>query len=300
MIQKLTGLILFFYLFLLSGIIHAEEVTLPYKGITLNANLELSQNKSITDGVILIVHGTLAHKGMEITSALQNLLKDNGLNTLAINLSYSIDNRSGMYDCKNLHKHKHTDALSEISVWIDWLKKKDVKKIILLGHSRGGNQAAWFASQNDDPAIKSAILVAPMTWDEKSVAENYKKRYKKDLQPLLEKAQKLIKSGKGDTVLTHTDFLYCEDTSVTAEAFAGYYAPDKKMDTPFLIPRIKRPVFLALAKDDTIMPDLIKKAAALSDNKTVHIKVFEMADHFFRDLNAEELAEEIVGFLKDK
>lgn len=300
MIQKLTGLILFFYLFLLSGIIHAEEVTLPYKGITLNANLELSQNKSITDGVILIVHGTLAHKGMEITSALQNLLKDNGLNTLAINLSYSIDNRSGMYDCKNLHKHKHTDALSEISVWIDWLKKKDVKKIILLGHSRGGNQAAWFASQNDDPAIKSAILVAPMTWDEKSASENYKKRYKKDLQPLLERAQKLIKSGKGDTVLAHTDFLYCEDTSITAEAFVSYYAPDKKMDTPFLIPRIKRPVFLALAKDDTIMPDLIKKAAALSDNKTVHIKVFEMADHFFRDLNAEELAEEIVGFLKDK
>ena len=300
MIQKLTGLILFFYLFLLSGIIHAEEVTLPYKGITLNANLELSQNKSITDGVILIVHGTLAHKGMEITSALQNLLKDNGLNTLAINLSYSIDNRSGMYDCKNLHKHKHTDAFSEIGVWIDYLKKRDVKKIILLGHSRGGNQAAWFASQNDDPAIKSAILVAPMTWDEKSASENYKKRYKKDLQPLLERAQKLIKSGKGDTVLAHTDFLYCEDTSITAEAFVSYYAPDKKMDTPFLIPRIKRPVFLALAKDDTIMPDLIKKAAALSDNKTVHIKVFEMADHFFRDLNAEELAEEIVGFLKDK
>lgn len=300
MIQKLTGIILFFYLFLLSGIIHAEELTLPYKGITLNANLELSQNKSITDGVILIVHGTLGHKGMEITSSLQNLLKDNGLNTLAINLSYSIDNRSGMYDCKNLHKHKHTDALSEISAWIDYLKKRDVKKIILLGHSRGGNQAAWFASQNDDPVIKSAILVAPMTWDEKSVSENYKKRYKKDLRPLLEKAQKLIKSGKGDTVLAHTDFLYCEDTSVTAEAFAGYYASDKKMDTPFLIPQIKKPVFLAIAKNDTVIPDLIEKASALSNNKTVHIKVFEMADHFFRDLNAEELTEEIVGFLKDK
>ncbi len=298
MIQKLTGLILFFYLFLLSGIAHAEEVTLPYKGITLNANLELSQNKPITDGVILIVHGTLAHKGMEITSALQNLLKDNGLNTLAINLSYNIDNRSGMYDCQNLHKHKHTDAMSEIGAWIDYLKKRDVKKIALLGHSRGGNQAAWFASQNNDPAIKSAILVAPMTWDEKGASEGYKKRYKKELQPLLEKAQKLIKSGKGDAVLAHTDFLYCEDTSVTAEAFVSYYAPDKKMDTPFLIPQIKRPVFLAIAKNDTIIPDLIEKASALSGNKMVHVKVFDMADHFFRDLNAEELAEEIVGFLK--
>ena len=298
MIQKLTGIILFFYLFLLSGIIHAEEVTLPYKGMTLNANLELSQNKSVTDGVILIVHGTLGHRGMEITSALQNLLKDNGLNTLAINLSYSIDNRSGMYDCKNLHKHKHTDALSEIGVWIDYLKKRDVKKIILLGHSRGGNQAAWFASQNDDAAIKSVILVAPMTWDEKGASESYKKRYKKELKPILDRASQLVKSGKGDTVLMHTDFLYCEDTSVTAEAFASYYAPDKKMDTPFLIPQIKKPVFLAIAKNDTVIPDLIEKASALSDNKAVHIKIFEMADHFFRDLNAEELTEEIVGFLK--
>jgi dienelactone hydrolase len=300
MIQKLTGIILFFYLLLLSGIIQAEEVTLPFKGITLNANLELAQNKDVTDGVILIVHGTLAHRGMEITSALQNLLKDNGLNTLAINLSYNINNRSGMYDCKNLHKHKHTDALSEIGVWIDYLKKRDVKKITLLGHSRGGNQAAWFASQNDDPVIKSAILVAPMTWDEKSVSENYKKRYKKDLQPLLEKAQKLIKSGKADTVLTHTDFLYCEDTSVTAEAFVSYYAPDKKMDTPFLIPQIKRPVFVAVAQNDATVPDLKEKAASLANAKIVHVKVFEMADHFFRDLNAEELTEEIVGFLKDK
>ena len=298
MIQKLTGIILFFYLFLLSGIIHAEEVTLPYKGITLNANLEFSQNKSITDGVILIVHGTLGHKGMEITSTLQQLLKDNGLNTLAINLSYNIDNRSGMYDCKNLHKHKHTDAISEIGAWIDWLKKRGVKEIVLMGHSRGGNQAAWFASQNNDPAIKSVILVAPMTWDEKAVSKSYKERYKKELQPLLEKAQKLIKSGKGDTVLTHTDFLYCEDTSVTAEAFASYYASDKKMDTPSLIPQIKRPVFLAIAKNDTVIPDLIEKASALSNNKTVHIKVFEMAEHFFRDLNAEELADEIAGFLR--
>ena len=266
--------------------------------MTLNANLELSQNKSVTDGVILIVHGTLGHKGMEITSALQNLLKDNGLNTLAINLSYSINNRSGMYDCKNLHKHKHTDALSEIGVWIDYLKKRDVKKITLLGHSRGGNQAAWFASQNDEAAIKSAILVAPMTWDEKGASESYKKRYKKELKPILDRASQLVKSGKGDTVLMHTDFLYCEDTSVTAEAFASYYAPDKKMDTPFLIPQIKKPVFLAIAKNDTVIPDLIEKASALSDNKAVHIKIFEMADHFFRDLNAEELTEEIVGFLK--
>jgi pimeloyl-ACP methyl ester carboxylesterase len=298
MIQKLTGIILFFYIFLSFGIIHAEDVAIPFKGITLNANLELSRNKPITDGVILIVHGTLGHKGMEITSTLQNLLKDNGLNTLAINLSYNIDNRSGMYDCKNLHKHKHTDAISEIGAWFDWLKKRGVKEIVLLGHSRGGNHAAWFALQNDDPAIKSVILVAPSTWDEKGASESYKKRYKKDLQPLLEKAQKLIKSGKGDAVLTHTDFLYCEDTSVTAEAFVSYYAPDRKMDTPFLIPQIKRPVFVAVAQNDATVPDLKEKAESLPNVKTVQIKVFEMADHFFRDLNAEELAEEIVGFLK--
>ncbi len=44
----------------------AEEVTLQHKGLTLNANLMLAEDKTLSDGVLLVVHGTLAHNRMEI------------------------------------------------------------------------------------------------------------------------------------------------------------------------------------------------------------------------------------------
>ena len=34
----------------------AKEVTLPFNGLTLNANLEIAEDKKITDGVVLIMH----------------------------------------------------------------------------------------------------------------------------------------------------------------------------------------------------------------------------------------------------
>ena len=44
----------------------AAEVTLPYKGLTLNADLTLAPGKTLADGVILITHGSLAHRDMEM------------------------------------------------------------------------------------------------------------------------------------------------------------------------------------------------------------------------------------------
>lgn len=83
----------------------AAEVSLPYKGLKLNADLTLAPGKTVADGVILIAHGSLAHRDMEMLVAIRNLLRDKGFSTLAINLSLGIDNRHGMYDCKTTHKH---------------------------------------------------------------------------------------------------------------------------------------------------------------------------------------------------
>lgn len=84
---------------LITHLANAKEVTLPYKGLTLNANLELATGKKITEDVILITHGGLGHYGMEVITYLQKLLKDRGYNTLAINLSLGLNHRHGMYDC---------------------------------------------------------------------------------------------------------------------------------------------------------------------------------------------------------
>ncbi len=276
--------------------VEAKEVTLSHKGLTLNANLELAADKKLADGAILITHGMLAHRDMEALVYLRNLLKEKGYNTLAINLGLGLNNRHDMYDCKVTHRHRQTDAADEISAWVDWLKKQGANRATVLGHSNGGAQTALYAAERNNALIKAVVLMAPATHDNNNAA-SFQKRYQKPLAPVLEKAQKLVKEGKGTTVLEHTDFLYCPDTSVTADAFVSYYGPNR-LDTPTLIPKIKKPTLVVVAGSDDVVIGLDKKVAPLADGKHVQMKVIDSADHFFRDLYADDAVEAIGAFLK--
>ena len=102
----------------------AEEVTQKYKGLTLNANLEKAPGSTLEEGLVLVLHGPLAHNRMEIIENIQRALAENGRNSLAINLSFAIDNRHGFYDCSIPHRHTQEGALEEISAWVDWLRSR--------------------------------------------------------------------------------------------------------------------------------------------------------------------------------
>lgn len=276
----------------------AKEIQIKHAGLMLNGYVEIAEGKTLKNGVILMTHGTLAHGRMEIMTTLQELLKDNGVNSLSITLGLGLDKRRGMYDCNVPHTHKHRDALNEIDLWFKWLTGQGAKNISLLGHSRGGNQTAWYAVEHDKETIKSVILVAPMTWNKQKDINGYKKRYKKDLGSVLSKATSLVKSGKGSTLLKNTDFIYCPDTQVTATSFVDYYQPDTRFDTPGLLPMIKKPVLIFAGSEDKTVKDVAEKTRPFADKQgNVHLKVIEGSDHFFRDLYAEEVVDGIVDFI---
>jgi pimeloyl-ACP methyl ester carboxylesterase len=250
--------------------VSAGVVTLSHDGRTLNANLDEAGPDWQKGPVVLMTHGTLAHRGMEIIAGLQGMFADRGISSLAINLSLGLDNRAAaMYDCATPHTHKHSDAIDEIGAWLGWLKAQGVSSVVLLGHSRGGNQTAWFAAEHDDPAVSAVLLLAPQTWDAGYAEQDYRKRYGKELAPLLASAEKMVADGKGGDMMTGVDFIYCEDTSATADAFLSYHGADDRMDTPILLKSIRAPV---VAVDG--------------------------ADHFFRDLYSEDIADMVAAILK--
>lgn len=275
----------------------ATEMTLPYKGLTLNADLSLAPGKTLADGVILITHGSLAHRDMEMLMSLRNLLREKAYNTLAINLSLGIDNRHGMYDCKTTHRHLNDDAAHEIGAWVTWLQSQGATRIALLGHSRGGAQTALYAAEHDSPILKAVVLMAPATQQNTSAA-TYQARYHKPIAPLLAKARKLVKQGKGDTVLAHTDILSCPNTAATAAAFLSYYGQNMRHDTPSLLPKITKPTLIVWGDKDEVVAALDKKITPPVDGKRLHFKVIGGADHFFRDLYADDAVDAINAFLK--
>jgi pimeloyl-ACP methyl ester carboxylesterase len=273
----------------------AREVILHHRELAINAELYAPRERP--DNVVLITHGGLGHRGMEPIPQLQGLLQERGYATLAINLSLGIDDRHGMYDCGTTHRHLHHEAAEEIGVWVRWLKTQGVKRVVLLGHSRGAAGTALYASGRIEPEVQAVILLAPDT-RESNDAVAYETRHGTPLAPLLKTAVGLVRPGEADVVLEHVGFLYCPDAAVTARTFVSYYGWDPRLDTAHMVPGIERPVLILLAGDDEIVVDNAK-FEGLSARPNVKVEVIDHAGHFFRDLHADDAVDAIDAFLYD-
>ena len=276
----------------------AMDVQIPYNQLKLNANLEIAEGKSLSDGVFLMMHGTLAHGKLEILQSLQTLLKEQGYNSLSMTLGLGISDRKGLYDCPIPHTHKHEDSLDEIDAWMEWLKKEGAKKIYLLGHSRGGNQIAWYAAERPDSIVPKVILIAPMTWDKERADQYYKRAFKKDIVPVIAKAEKLVAEGKPEAWLENIDFVYCRDTKAQAASFVSYHGNEPRLNTSFHLPKIQAPVLVFAGTEDSLVTNVIEETEPLADGKKIKLVKIDGADHFFRDLYADDVVEHIIEFIK--
>ncbi|MDG4813536.1 alpha/beta hydrolase [Hydrogenovibrio sp. 3SP14C1] len=284
-------------LLLSAQLVQAKEVKQTFKGLTLNANLVMAEGKSFKDGMALLTHGTLTHSGRSTYANIQKLLAERGISSIAPNLSLGINDRHGEYDCSVPHRHLHEDALDEIGFWVDWLKKQGTDSLTLMGHSRGGNQTAWFSVERDDPIIKDIILIAPQTWRYQSEKADYQKKYNQSIDPVFAKAEKLVKAGKGETLIKDINFIYCKHTDATANSIVSYYKNEPKMDTPTLLKKATKPTLVIIGTEDKVVSDLSEKMAAVK-NPQVHVAVIDGANHHFRDFFAEDLADQATDFIQ--
>jgi pimeloyl-ACP methyl ester carboxylesterase len=296
-IRALAAAFLFAAICLGTAPVRAEAVQIKLNGLTLNGKYVLADGRTPADGVALMFHGTLAHHAMETVKGLQDTLTARRISTLAVTLSLGLDDRRGMYDCAKPHTHRHTDAFPEMTAWLDWLAAKGVRDVTLMGHSRGGNLAAWHALEDPHKLVKRLALLAPSTWDESRAAKSFKKSHGRPLANVLAVARKLAAAGKGSQMMKGIGVLYCPGADVTAVSFLSYYEPDSRRDTPTLLPRIRLPILVVAAGQDTVVRGLPERIKPLADGKRLRLAVVEDADHFFLDLLAEDVADAIEALL---
>jgi pimeloyl-ACP methyl ester carboxylesterase len=280
-----------------------EEVSTRFRGLSLLGNLELAEGKGLENGVALIVHGALAHRGMEIIAALQQHLKTRGVSTLAITLSLGIDRRSGFYNCAALHAHRPQDASDEIDAWIGWLKNSGATDIVLIGHSVGGNQVAVYAAERNDSSVGSVVLLAPTTYDSTRAAGRYKARFGGDLGELLAGAQAKVRTGNALERVSGIGFLNCENATATAGSIAAWYGSDPRRHTASLLRGMVPRTLVVVAGSDEIVPDLGEAVTPLARDAgrgrgEIRVHTIDGADHFFRDLFAEDAADIIAEWLR--
>lgn len=279
----------------------AEELQLEHDGLMLNANLEMADGTDFSDGMILITHALMQHHRMEIIRTLQALLLENGYSSLAVTLSAAVNDRAGPYDCNRPHLHTWEDSENEILLWLDWLRTRGSKQVVLMGHSGGANRLAYLMGRYRDPAVVKLVLITPGTADNTSrTPEGYRTRYGKDIEPILEHAQTLVDAGRGDEILPDTDFLYCPSAPVSARSFVSYYGPMRDYRLfPVLLPKLPVPTLFVGASEDNVAPDMQRLVTPYVDGERIRLVMIEGAGHFLRDLNLEEAVDEIVAFLDE-
>jgi pimeloyl-ACP methyl ester carboxylesterase len=275
----------------------AERIELEKDGLTHIAHLEMAPGRSLEDGVILMLHGTMAHGRMEIMEALQSLLAERGYNSLSINLSLGIDAREGMMDCAAPHVHRHEDALAELDAWMGWLKARGAGRVALLAHSRGGAQMAWYAAEHEPEGVEKVVLVAPATSDHMKTAREYEARYGVPLAQVYDQAVELQCMGQPDTLIEGIGFLYCADARASAAAVTSYYADNPDFDAPTLLPMLGLEVLVIAGSEDTTVADLPGRMEPLKEEAHIHYAVVDGADHFFRDFFADDVADLAAEFI---
>lgn len=277
-----------------------QEVTARYKNLTVNANLELAAGKRLEDGVILLTHALIQHNRMEIIRTMQTLFRDHGYSSIAINYSLNVDDRHGMFNCMSPHRHIRDATLDEIGFWVGWLKEHGVRKIVLAGHSSGANEVAMYNGMYHDAAITHVIMITPATSDHASnTPAGYRSHYKKDLQPVLDRAQQLVDAGRGDEIMEKTDFLFCPAAPVSAASFLSYYAGVNSVRLlPAQLKRLTVPSLVIAASGDNRYPDVAAIVTPYVDGKQIQLVTIAGASHFLRDLYLEDAVDAMVAFLQ--
>ncbi|PIT00163.1 hypothetical protein TSA1_04825 [Bradyrhizobium nitroreducens] len=277
-----------------------QELELSVDGRATLATLRTPGTMTSDTPLVVMTHGTLAHKDMEVIQGIAKALEQRGIASLAHTLSLGLDRRKGMYDCAVRHDYAAEDAVTEIGAWV--ARARDVSRwVFAFGHSRGGNQVARYLAASGTPQVAGAVLLAPVTAKaEADLRASYAKTYGKPLEPFLELATKAVAAGRGGEWMDVPGFIYCRNAVASARAFASFYGPDAGQDTAALVARVKLPVLVLAATKDSVVPDVAAAFAPLaaSSGGRVQLDKIEDADHFFRDLFAEDVADRIAEFIK--
>ena len=291
---KLIDVIVLIFSFLIVGKISAQEVV-------THQNLAADFYRGENDTAVILLHGTLAHNRMEIIKTLSTLIsEDYGFSVLAPNLSLNdsdrmakaILNSGKAYDqpfaCSIEHNHTYFDALDELNVWVDYLKQEGFSKIVVGGHSRGGRQVSlYLADDKVDASVVGGFLIASGLGESETAEQEYKASTGLSLNTLVKKFTKLEPSAFVDVPL----FLYCEEPKVTAGAFVTEYTNDPRQNAPYNVSKIRGiPILVIGGSEDQVVPNIENDFKDLQGQKNLSIQIIDGADHFFRDLYADDVA----------
>ncbi len=291
--------LLIFFLTFFSKIAFSEIATIhlnsTYSGENLKINANHFTSSAENSSIAISIHGTRGFKTMEIISVLSDNLLDLNVDTIAPNISYGLDNRKNEFlACDIKHSHNRNSNVDEIIKWFLFAIEKDYKNVILIGHSRGGQDVmhAYEKIIETYPAeskkISSIVLLAPLTDNSDEINYNLQKNNNHTISQLL---------NKDKDMFIETDFLSCANTKVKVSSFLSYYNLSRHEQMIEILRDIQIKTYIFTASEDVFVPKTHSKISSINNDNVTLIQI-EGSDHFFRDLFLDEVIEILADFIE--
>lgn len=259
----------------------AEIITLTMPN-SLVARADFRQGMPGKPAVILL-HGFLQTLDSPSVNRLTNQLASEGYTVLAPTLTLGVTYRNQSVACEAINHHSVTDGEAEIRAWVEWLKARKVRQIVLGGHSLGNIYLLSYLANAPDGAVRKFIGF--------SIVEGSLKAGEQARNGLI--SQLRGKVALGGREIVEEQFSYCQKFRATPACLLSYmeWGPDRILST---INKTKIPVTMIMgSKDDRLGADwldrlkktrakliLIQGANHFMDGQ----HEFDLMDHFMAEL----------------
>lgn len=180
-----------------------------------------------------------------------------------------------------------SDCVDDIDGAVSWAQKAGFKNIYLIGHSTGCQKSICYLSKRKKPAIKGAVLLAPIS----DYADTYTLTDKKIYNRALAYAKKMVEEGKKHELMP----LIIWPEIIDAQRWLSLYTADSDEEIfsyasnrhPITLLKNKKPVLIVLAEKDEFsdrpMFEIANWFKSVLSGREVQIKIIKDASHYFSD-----------------
>lgn len=230
---------------------------------------------------IVVVHGFLQTRDFPTIARLAQGLAEQGYTVLAPTLTLGVPRRNQSLACEAIHTHSFEGDVAELGAWVNWLRARGHREIIMIGHSFGSLQSLAYAAS---PSARIDKVIALSLVDNREVSN------RASIATLREAKRR---AALGVTGLMSPPFSYCKEFPTTPANYVSYASWDRTRILG-LIKSVRVPMEIIVGSKDARMgadwPERLRAQGA-----SVHS--IEGANHFFDDQYEFDLLELVLGRL---
>jgi pimeloyl-ACP methyl ester carboxylesterase len=244
--------------------LHAEIVELAMQGKAVA--LADFRKGDVDKPAVLLLHGFLQTHSFPTISRLTDSLSGEGYTVLAPTLTLGITHRRQSMACEAINTHTVADGEEEIRRWVQWLKTKKFKNIVLGGHSLGNIYLLSYLSGKPDSRVSKLIGI--------SIIEGSLKVGEHARHGLVQNLRDKIQQG-GKAILEE-QFSFCRQFRSTPASLLSYmeWGPDRIRTA---IDKSRIPVTMIMgSKDDRLGKDWLQRL----QKTRAKVIIIDGANHF--------------------